>query len=404
MVMDRNVLFAHDGPLEVGPDGVPRGVHLTTALLERYLQLGSNLTFLLRSKCVPAGDSARYTPLAHDRFRFVPVVNVKSPIQRLINGRILRRQIREEVSRHHIIVVRLPSTVGRWVYYEACRQGKPVLIEFVACTWDALWNYSFFGKLSAPYFFIRNRNLLRTAKHVIYVTEEFLQRRYPTEGKWIACSNVIIDATSPSVLVRRLNKISDYTYPDPIFLTTIAAVDVRYKDQATVFRALAELGEAGRRFHYRLIGQGCQEWLREMAQKLCISDQIEFVGPVRHAEIPRWLDETDIYIQPSRQEGLPRALIEAMSRGCPAVGSDAGGIPELLPPTRIFRKGNFRELCQMLMGMNTADMTMDARENYLKASQYDCQVLEKRRKDFFNDFLSDSDWRLPQAVELGAIE
>lgn len=402
MIADKNVLFAHDGPLEVGPDGVPRGVHLTESLLERYFQLGSSLTFLLRVKCVPATDSTRYTPLVHERFRFVPVINVKSPIKRLMNGRVLRRQIREEVSRHDVLVVRLPSTVGRWVYYEARRQGKPVLIEFVACTWDALWNYSVLGKLSAPYFFFRNRKLMWTAKYVIYVTGEFLQRRYPTQGRWISCSNVVIDATSSAVLERRLKKISSYTYPNPIYLTTIAAVDVRYKDQATVFRAIAELGEAGRHYRYRLIGQGCQKKLTRMAQKLCISCQVEFVGPVLHAEISQWLDETDIYIQPSRTEGLPRALIEAMSRGCPALGSDTGGIPELLPSTRIFRKGNYRELRQMLMGLTIADMTMDARSNFVKAGQYDRQMLEQRRKTFFNDFLSDSDCCLPQGVDLRA--
>ena len=44
-----------------------------------------------------------------------------------------------------------------------------------------------------------------------------------------------------------------------------------------------------------------------------------------------WLDDIDIYVQPSFQEGLPRALVEAMSGGRPAFASTTGGIPELLP-------------------------------------------------------------------------
>jgi glycosyltransferase involved in cell wall biosynthesis len=43
------------------------------------------------------------------------------------------------------------------------------------------------------------------------------------------------------------------------------------------------------------------------------------------------LDSADLFVQPSRTEGLPRALVEAMARGLPAIGSDVGGIPELLP-------------------------------------------------------------------------
>ena len=395
------MLFAHDGPLEVGPDGIPRGVHFTDPLIDRYMQLGPQLSFLLRARPISADVASKYTPLARDGFRFIPAHDVKGPIKQLIHGSSARLHIRNEVAKHDIFVVRLPSTVGRLTYDEARRQGKPVLVEFVACTWDALWNYSLLGKLSAPYFFIKNRKLLRTAEYVIYVTEEFLQRRYPTEGKWIACSNVVIDATPPAVLELRLKKISEHTDEDSITLTTIGPVDVLYKDQATVLQALVQLRKVGRRFRYRLIGQGCQKRLKGMAERLGISDQIEFVGPVPYAEIPRWLDETDIYIQPSRTEGLPRALIEAMSRGCPVLGSDAGGIPELLPSTRIFRKGNYRELRDMLMGLTAEDMMMDVRENFEKADQYDRHVLEQRRKGFFNEFLSDSQRLLSQALDAG---
>ena len=43
------------------------------------------------------------------------------------------------------------------------------------------------------------------------------------------------------------------------------------------------------------------------------------------------LDAADVFVLPSRQEGLPRAMIEAMARSLPCVGSDVGGISELIP-------------------------------------------------------------------------
>ena len=46
-----------------------------------------------------------------------------------------------------VLVARLPSTIGRWAWSEAMRQQKPVLIEFMACTWDALWYNSLKAKL-----------------------------------------------------------------------------------------------------------------------------------------------------------------------------------------------------------------------------------------------------------------
>ena len=53
-----------------------------------------------------------------------------------------------------------------------------------------------------------------------------------------------------------------------------------------------------------------------------------------------WLDAVDLYVQPSRQEGLPRGTLEAMSRACPALGSTAGGLPELLEPECLHKPGD----------------------------------------------------------------
>ncbi|WP_191907340.1 glycosyltransferase family 4 protein [Vibrio diabolicus] len=55
-----------------------------------------------------------------------------------------------------------------------------------------------------------------------------------------------------------------------------------------------------------------------------------------------WLDDIDIYIQPSFQEGLPRATIEAMSRGCIVASSNAGGLNELTLEQFIHSPGDYK--------------------------------------------------------------
>lgn len=384
----RRVLFAHDGPLEIGPDGVPRGVHYTNSLIDRYLALGDSVSFLMRTRMVSAKRAEQYTPLSRPEFQYFEAPDIKGPVKIIVHGQALKKCIEEHVSEHDVFVVRLPSAIGRRVYHQAISQGKPVLVEFVACPWDAHWNHSFLGKLSAPYYFVKNRALLRQAAYVQYVTSEFLQRRYPTNGLATACSDVQIQAASLSVIKRRLRRISTLTASSRLILTTVAAVDVKYKDQATVLRALAHLGEKGKRLHYRIIGQGNPERLKRLSSDLGLESQVEFVGAVPHSQIMHWLDDSDLYIQPSRQEGLPRALIEAMSRGCLAFGSTAGGIPELLPKDHIFSKGGHMELADFMSKVSPEKLREDARRNFKVSAHYDAGLLTQKRRDFYQLFLS----------------
>jgi glycosyltransferase involved in cell wall biosynthesis len=50
------------------------------------------------------------------------------------------------------------------------------------------------------------------------------------------------------------------------------------------------------------------------------------------AEVNRHLQLCDVYLQPSLWDGMPNALLEAMAAGCGCIGSDAGGIPEMITP------------------------------------------------------------------------
>jgi glycosyltransferase involved in cell wall biosynthesis len=291
----RSVLFAHDGPVHIAPDGVPRGVHYTQALIRRYLMLGNRVTFMTRMVPIRQALAEAYSPLRHESFRFAPVPNVKTVRGMLRERRRAMRTIREEVSRCDVLVARLPSTIGRWAWGEAMRQKKPVLVEFMACTWDALWYNSLKAKLLAPYFLFKNRRLMRRASHALYVTDSFLQKRYPTAGKSIGCSNVIVEGASDLTLQGRIARIASYGTGRKIVLATIAGVDVPYKNQVAVLRALKRMGSDRQRFLYRIIGPGNPAGLMAAAKRLGVADHVEFVGALRHAEIPGILDETSMF-------------------------------------------------------------------------------------------------------------
>jgi len=64
------------------------------------------------------------------------------------------------------------------------------------------------------------------------------------------------------------------------------------------------------------------DWLAEISKKIAI----KIVFDVPNRDIPRLLSEADLLISPSRGEGFPRIIIEAMAAGIPFVTTNVGGI------------------------------------------------------------------------------
>ncbi len=88
-------------------------------------------------------------------------------------------------------------------------------------------------------------------------------------------------------------------------------------------RTLTEIPDA----HFVLIGDGpTEEKVKARAQALGLGDRITFPGRLR--EVRPWLAAMDVYLMTSEFEGLPIALLEAMSMELPIVTTSAGGIAE----------------------------------------------------------------------------
>ena len=386
----RRVLFVHNGPLYRGPDGQMYGTHFTEAVKERYLLLGDHVTFLMREARIE-GSTEGFSPISPSHFDFVAVPDLLSPKKRILNHARAMRTIEAEVRRADVVVARIPSMTSRLAVRWARKLGNPYMIECVACNWDALWNHHWKAKLSAPWYFLMQKAVVRESPYVVYVTEEFLQRRYPTQGRQVAISNVQLQPTSNAVLEQRLQRIrSRAEGSQALRLVTVADVAVPYKGQGDVIAVLPALADAGLSVEYHLIGGGDPARLKTLACRHRVEDRVIFHGARRHEEVFQLLDDMDIYVQPSRQEGLPRAVIEAMSRALPVVGARTGGIPELLAPHRVVRPGAGEGLAEALKALvPTTAQEADARRNFARAMDFHEEVLSARRKEFYADFMSD---------------
>ena len=101
-------------------------------------------------------------------------------------------------------------------------------------------------------------------------------------------------------------------------------------------------------------------------------------------QLNEWLDGLDIYVQPSLSEGLPRATIEAMSRGCPVIATNVCGMIDILEEEYLIKPKDYKALADKVRWLSKpAEMLRAAKTNYSKASEYEEDIRDKKLDDFF---------------------
>lgn len=113
---------------------------------------------------------------------------------------------------------------------------------------------------------------------------------------------------------------------DVFLITTSRLVHKNAVDD--VLRALPLLPDNVR---FLILGSGPEEAaLRKIVQDLKIENRVEFFGYVTHEDMPLYLQAADIFIRPSRSEGMGVSFLEAMAAGLPIIATQEGGIADFL--------------------------------------------------------------------------
>jgi glycosyltransferase involved in cell wall biosynthesis len=83
--------------------------------------------------------------------------------------------------------------------------------------------------------------------------------------------------------------------------------------------------------HFLIYGGGPEEaMLRAHAQTLGVVERVHFMGLISHADMPKMLRACDIFIRPSRSEGMGNSFVEAMAARLPVIATQEGGIADFL--------------------------------------------------------------------------
>ena len=166
---------------------------------------------------------------------------------------------------------------------------------------------------------------------------------------------------------------------------------VRYKGHEELLRAIARVRDSLPAFRIEMIGPGDTTWIKKLAISLNLEEHLILKGKLRAGkEVTNWLESLDIYVHPSKQEGLPRSVIEAMSKGLPVLASSVAGIPELIESKYLHKPGDYTTLGKQLISvlLDPSIRKDMSQTNFSVSKKYDSSILESQRQAFWKRFAS----------------
>jgi len=303
-----------------------------------------------------------------------------------------KRIIKKALDNVDCLIVRAPNAVSFQVL-EANRGKLPYALEIAADPW------TFYSKESMD---VRFRPLIRLgwtgalqyyARHangVSYVTERYLQKRYPCKAMRKAYDKKYFMERYSSVelLDDDIMEPKSYESHNTYHLIHISnAINRHGKGHIEAIRVIALLNKKGLDVTINFVGDGnLVDELKEYAVHLGISDKVFFEGRIaKRDDVLKRLRESDLFLFPSHSEGLPRVVIESMAVGTPCVATRVGGIPELLDKECICDVGDVEAMFRIVIDILTDEKRMTAlsRKCVRRAARFKANVLEKRRTHFY---------------------
>lgn len=374
------------------------------AFWERYLSVFDGVKIVARAEKRSEIDE-RYRPVLGPGVEFIEVPYYLGPGQYLRVRRQVRQAMHSALAPGDAILCRVPSRLATELLATVGGKGRPFGLEVIGDPEEAFAPGAVRHPLRPMFRYLFTRNLRRECARAVavsYVTENALQSRYPAKGLAIGVSDTDLQTGYFGSLPRTFTtyysstelSIEDYasgpkqygclTRPRLLFVGTLEQM---YKGQDILLKAVGLLKQRNCPIELVIVGDGRhRQELERLAQGLSLAGDVKFVGELPSgAPIRAELDEATLMVLPSRTEGLPRVIIEAMARALPCVGSNVGGVPELLHKDDLVPTNNPEALARKLQEVitNPARLNAMSSRNLEKAQQFRPEVLRRKRTEFY---------------------
>lgn len=155
------------------------------------------------------------------------------------------------------------------------------------------------------------------------------------------------------------------------------------KNHEAVLQALSKLKD--KNFIYLICGRGVlKEYLERKIQELHLENKAKLLG--YRSDVIKILKTADLFIFPSKREGLPVSVIEAMAAGLPVIASNVRGNRDLIPKENLFESEDVAALTNLIKKQLEAIENKELKKvDYANLEQYSLKNVLKQMTEIYTD-------------------
>jgi colanic acid/amylovoran biosynthesis glycosyltransferase len=351
------------------------------AFWQRYKSVFSAVNIVARVSYVaqPEDDWRR---VDGDSIGFSVLPSYIGPVEFIQTLPRLLIALRKRKATERKVIYRVPGILAVLYHFMAMEKSQNYAAEIVGDPEDVFAKGAS-NSLFRPFFKWIFIKLLKAqckgASSISYVTEYSLQERYPPNENAFHTHY-----SSIQLLPDDFEQREAYNIEHGLKIVCIGNLSQPYKGCDFMLNTLVELQRLGINVELCWIGGGyLLEEMIALADQLGIAERVNFIGNVADRDdIRAEFNKANLFVLSSRQEGLPRVLIEAMAHSLVSIATDVGGVKELLPSEHIVERDNVQQLAasiESLFLLPPGELLAIAERNYRKACEYENSALESRR-------------------------
>ncbi|MCL2355465.1 MAG: glycosyltransferase family 4 protein, partial [Oscillospiraceae bacterium] len=324
---------------------------------------------------------------------FLELPPFKGPWQYLRNYLLIRKKMKIYIADFQCGIFRMPGATSNIAAKIFSKTKKPFAIEVVADPWEAA-SKGMFKSILRP--IIRNlwtyslKRKCMQANGVSYVTRRYLQDRYPCHAWVNSCKNNYFMSSYSSVELPddKFATARKHVAMSEIIISHVANSFETYgKGHLTLIKALSVILDHKYNVRVIFVGDGSlKSEFMNVAKEWNVDKNIVFLGRLPNSEAVREvIRDSDLFVFPTKAEGLPRVLLEAMAEGVPCISSPVCGIPEILSEDCLIEYSDYNGFAFKIMELINNPKLLDkhSKLGINTAKKYSSDILSKKRKDFY---------------------